>query len=138
MDTVNALVLVGGSTLVNDFYKPFRPQSDEKHLLLMARIFTLSFGCLSLLTATFLSDIVKLLLMGAFIMMPIGPTILGALVWKHRNAKAATASMIIGFFTTVLLIPIMPQTAFVPGFFVSLIIYLTVSLISNPSKNKEI
>jgi len=130
MDTVNALVVVGGSTLVNDFYKVFRPNTSEKHLLFMARLFTLSFGAVSLLTAVFLPDIVKLLLMGAFLMMPMGPAIIGALAWKRKNAKAATASMIVGFLATILLIPKMPQTAFVPGFFISLVIYVVVSLTS--------
>lgn len=134
MDTVNALVVVGGSTLVNDFYKPFRKNLSEKHLLFMARVFTVAFGFVALLTATFLSDIVKLLLIGAFIMMPMGPSILGVLVSKHRNAKAATTSMVVGFLTTILLIPVMPQTAFVPGFFVSLIIYIAVTLISKSPK----
>jgi solute:Na+ symporter, SSS family len=134
MDTVNALVVVGGSTLVNDFYKPFIKDISEKHLLFMARVFTLGFGFVALLTATFLSDIVKLLLMGAFIMMPVGPSILGLLLWKHRNAKAAVTSMIVGFIATILLIPVMPQTAFAPGFLISLIIYVAVSLISKSPK----
>jgi len=134
MDTVNALVVVGGSTLVNDFYKRLRPQTSEKRLLFLARVFTLAFGSVSLLTAVFLPDIVKLLLMGAFIMMSMGPTIIGALVWKERRANAATASMIVGFLATILLIPEMPQTAFVPGFFVSLAIYVAVTLMSRPPK----
>ena len=122
MSTVNSLVLVGGSTLYAGIFKHKIERKTERKQLRWLQILTLCFGLFSLLLAFIFTDLVKLLLMGAFIMMPMTPAIMWAVFSKNRNPNIAIASMILGLLTTILLINTMPETAFAPGFIVSLLV----------------
>lgn len=134
MDTINSLVMVGSSTILNDFYKPRTKTTDERKLLRLGRIFTLAYGFGAIGIAFLIPDIVSLLLIGAFMLMPIAPALVGGLIWRGSNSKASFISILAGFVVTILLIPQMPQTAFVPGFLVALAVFVGGSLIKNRMK----
>lgn len=129
MDTVNSLILVGSSILLNDFYRVFKKTFQEKNLLRLARILTLAFGLVALAIAYLIPDVVSLLLIGGFMILPVAPPLLAGLLWKNLSAKASFVSILVGFIVTIIFIPSMPQTAFIPGFLVSLIIFVGWSLI---------
>lgn len=122
MTTVNSLVVVGGITLFTDIIKPFLRNKNEKSQLIWLKIITVLFGLCALGMAFIFTDIVKLFLMGAFVMMPLCPTIMWSLFAKKLNARAAITSMLAGVFTTLVLLPLLPETAFGPGFLVSLLV----------------
>lgn len=124
MTTVNSLVVVGGSTLYNDLLvRLIRSKNDAYHMNLL-RAMTVTFGGFALYLAFAFPDLVKLLLMGAFVMLPMCPAIIWSLFGKNLTAKGAIASMIAGLIVTFSLAPLMPETAFGPGFLVSLIIII--------------
>ena len=119
MSTINSLILVGGSTIYTGI---LGHRTKNNSVLLTLKISTLMFGIFSLMLAFLYSDIVKLLLMGAFIMLPICPAIIWALFSEKTNSKVAVTSIVLGIVTTFSLITIMPDVAFAPGFLVSLLI----------------
>ncbi len=70
MSTISTQLNLGSSYLVNDFYKRFiKPDSDEKHLIFMARVFTLISAVLGIGFGLLLTDATGafnlLLLLGA-------------------------------------------------------------------------
>ncbi|MHB8831107.1 MAG: sodium:solute symporter family protein [Patescibacteria group bacterium] len=130
MTTVNSLVLVGGSTLFVDVIKPRLGSMGERSQLYWVKGLTLAFGCVSLGMAFLIPDFVGLLLMGAFVMLPMCPAIIWAIFSNKPNARAAIASMLIGLIVTLGLLPWMPKTAFGPGVLMSLLVLVAVNLAS--------
>jgi SSS family solute:Na+ symporter len=124
MSTVTSLVLVGGSTLYTDIFRLKGKEVTGHASLRHVRVLTLLFGVAALLMAFLVADLVKLLLMGAFFMIPMCPAIIWALFGQKFSAGAAASSMIVGLIVTVSLMGAMPQTAFGPGFLASLIVLL--------------
>lgn len=129
MDTVNSLILVGSSILINDFYRVFKKTFQERNLLRLARILTLIFGLVALAIAYLIPDVVRLLLIGGFMILPIAPPLLARFLWKNLSAKASFVSILVGFIVTIVFIPSMPKTAFIPGFLTSLFIFAGWSLV---------
>ena len=122
MTTVNSLVVVGGSTLFTDIIKPRLGNASERSQLLWVRLLTVAFGFCALGMAFLLPDFVRLLLMGAFVMMPMCPAIIWSLFARKPRSGAVLTSMIAGVAVTFVLLPRMPNTAFGPGFLVSLLV----------------
>jgi SSS family solute:Na+ symporter len=124
MTTVNSLVLVGGSTLFTDIVKRKLGRASERSQLWWVRSLTIVFGLCALTMAFILPDLVRLLLMGAFVMMPMCPAIIWSFFKQRPSSSAAIISMVAGIAVTVVLLPRMPDTAFGPGFFVSLVVLI--------------
>lgn len=124
MTTVNSLVVVGGATLFNDIIKPRLGAANEKTQLIWVSTLTVIFGMCALGMAFLFSDIVRLFLMGAFVMMPLCPAIIWALFSKKLSSRAAIISMVAGVVITFVLLPFMPETAFGPGFLISLVVLI--------------
>lgn len=122
MTTVNSLVVVGGSTLFIDIIKPRLGNASERSQLLWVRFLTVIFGSCALGMAFVFPDLVKLLLMGAFVMMPMCPAIIWSIFARKLHSKAAITSMVAGVAITFILLPRMPETAFGPGFLISLLV----------------
>jgi SSS family solute:Na+ symporter len=122
MTTVNSLVVVGGSTLFTDIIKPRLANAGERSQLLWVRFLTVAFGFCALGMAFVLPDLVRLLLMGAFVMMPMCPAIIWSLLGRRPGSGAAVTSMVAGVAVTLVLLRRMPETAFGPGFLVSLLV----------------
>nr|VFJ86417.1 MAG: Na+/proline symporter [Candidatus Kentron sp. LFY] len=128
MSTVNSLVLVGGSALFTNMLTTNNLYQNGDVRLRWVRFLTIAFGACALCLAFLLPDLVRLLLMGAFIMMPMCPAIIWTLFAKKLHPKSSIASMISGISVTIVLIPWMPDTAFAPGFLVSLLILVVAHL----------
>jgi len=122
MTTVNSLVVVGGTTLFTDIIKSRLGNNNEKSQLVWLRTLTVIFGLCALGMAFIFTDIVKLFLMGAFVMMPLCPAIIWALFAKKLSSSAAIISMVGGVAVTFALLPRLPETAFGPGFLISLLV----------------
>lgn len=138
MSTVNSLVVVGGSTLFTiDAVKRRLKNKSDREQLFWVRTMTVVFGCLALLMAFALPDLVRLLLMGAFVMMPLCPAIIWSLFSKKLHAGASVVSMIAGIAITLVLLPVMPDTAFGPGFLISLLVLVVGHFVLKPKAVKE-
>ena len=122
MTTVNSLVVVGGSTLFTDIIRPRLKRSDDQSELLWVRFLTVAFGLCALAMGFLSPDLVRLLLMGAFVMMPMCPAIIWSLFERRPRSGAVLMSMVAGEAVTLILLPRMPETAFGPGFLISLLV----------------
>lgn len=122
MTTVNSLVVVGGSTLFTDIIKPRLGNASERSQLVWVRFLTVIFGSCALGMAFVFPDLVKLLLMGAFVMMPICPAIIWSIFSQRLSSCAAVTSMVAGVAVTFTFLPYLPKTAFGPGFLISLLV----------------
>jgi len=131
ISTANSMIMVNSATAVKDFYigSKFQPSHEsEKETLKKARIFTFIIGITGLIVARLFSDIVQLTISGFQVISILAPPILGGIFWKKANEKASFFSILFGFIFTLILLPIIPKLAFIPGFLISLIIFVTVSI----------
>ncbi|WP_424955146.1 sodium/proline symporter PutP [Jeotgalibacillus salarius] len=141
MSTVSSQLLVTSSALTEDFYNTFLKRgASDKELVLVGRISVL----LVALVAIFLSldsdstilDIVSNAWAGfgsAF-----GPAILLSLYWKRMTRWGALAGMLVGAFTVILWVYVFDLSGWlyemIPGFILSTIAIIVVSLISSNSR----
>ena len=128
MSSIDSMLMVGSATLTKDFYLVRYPEADEKQTLYMGRLYILLFGLASLIIALLFQDIVRLSVAAAQVLIVFAPALLGGFLWRRANEQAAFWSMLIGFIGTLgFLIP-MPDTAFIPGLVLSLVIFVGISL----------
>ena len=129
MSTLDSLLMVGSTTFVHDFYKNsgFYKEKNEKKELKAARLLVVVYGLIGLIVAFFIPDVLRLGLIANFILLVLAPSIIAGFVWKRANAKASFWSILIGFLVTVALLPFLPKLAFIPGFLVSLIVFVVLS-----------
>lgn len=123
MSTVDSMIMVGSATLTKDFYLVKYPESDNKKVLKVGRISALLFGLGALVVALILPDIVRLSVTSAQILLIFAPALLGGLLWKRVNEKAAFWSILSGFIVTLVALPFKPDLAFIPGFAVCLVTF---------------
>lgn len=132
MTTVNSLVVVGGSTLFTDILRARLGVINERSQLWWVRSLTMAFGLCALALAFVFPNLVRLLLIGAFVMMPMCPAIIWSLFERRPPSSAALASIVAGEAVTLALIPRMPETAFGPGFLVSLAVLVVSHCVRKP------
>jgi len=123
MSTVDSMIMVGSATFTKDFYLQKSPNSDEKNTLRIGRLSAAIFGGAALVLAIFVPHIVRLGITAAQMLIIFAPALLGGLLWKRVNEKAAFWSIIFGFFFTLIALPFIPDQAFVPGVLASLIAF---------------
>lgn len=85
-----------------DIYKKWKPESTEKHLVLVGRVATLAMVAFGILWVQFIDNISNQLFtylqsVQAYISPPIAAVFLLGIFFKRLNSKGAMASMIVGF-----------------------------------------
>lgn len=139
ISSVNTMMMVVSATLTKDFYKGIiNPKASNKQLLLVGRSLTLVVGLVGLSLALVVRDIVALSVTALFMLLVLLPAVMGGFFWKKATAKASFWSVVLGFIVAVVLLPIMPKTAFVPGFLVSLVVFTGGSLVTRHSSSENI
>ena len=123
---------VGSSTIFRDLLPALR--GIKKPSLSLLRKLTFFYGFGGLLIALLIPDILQLLILSVFTLLPLAPAVVGGFVWKRASSAAAFWSILIGFAVTVVLLPFMPLSAFVPGFLLSLILFSGISLVKVKGK----
>jgi Na+/proline symporter len=100
----------------------------ETRLLLKCRWLCAAIGFFSIGVALLLKDIVAIMVNAAWIMMLFLPATIGALLFNHRSSKAGIASIVSGavVYFSVLALGVPLKSAFLPGFAVSLVVYLVI------------
>lgn len=128
LDTVTGLTFAGAATLTNDFYaRLVRRSPREQDIVRVGRISIVIYGCIGLLLALLMPSLVRLLLIASFLLLPFGPAVIGGLIWRRANSKASFVSILVGFLITLVLIPVLPDKAFIPGTLTSLILFVLLS-----------
>ncbi len=132
----SCLMAASGNVQTDLLSKFFKFKQDHKSQLLTSQIVTLSIGVLALVLASFMTNVLELMLYSyAFMVSGLFIPILVALYGKRPNSLAAILSMIIGGTTTVALIISNLDLPFgldanIFGISASAFIYFLVTLIS--------
>ncbi|MGO1385065.1 MAG: sodium/proline symporter PutP [Arachnia sp.] len=145
MSTVSSQLLVASSSLTEDFYRLFlRREAGDKETVLVSRVSVLLVG----LVAAFLARDPESQVLGlvsnawAGFGAAFGPLILLALIWPRMTGTGAVAGVVAGAGVVIAWIGLGWNESFlggegvyeiIPGFLVSTIAILAVSLLTKPS-----
>lgn len=126
ISTANSMIMVNSAIIVKDFYmgSRFQPSNETKNTTLKkARIFTFFIGIIGLSVAKFFPDIVHLTINGFQVISILAIPILGGFFWKRASEEGSFFSILVGFIVTIVLLPIIPKLAFIPGVLISGIVF---------------
>lgn len=139
ISSVNTMMMVVSATLTKDFYKGIiNPKASGKQLLMVGRLLTLLVGIVGLSLAFIVRDIVTLSVNALLMLLVLLPAVIGGFFWKRATSKASFFSVLLGFLISLALLPIMPKTAFVPGFLVSLVVFIGASTFTMHSRSENV
>lgn len=137
ISSVNTTIMVITASLTKDFYKgAINPAANDKQMLKAGRILTIAAGLAGLIFAYLVRDILTLSTTALLMLLVFLPAIFGGFFWKRATATASFYSILLGFICALFLLPKMPTTAFVPGFLVSLIMFVVLSFFTSHSKSE--
>ncbi|UOQ44077.1 sodium/proline symporter PutP [Halobacillus salinarum] len=142
MSTIDSQLLVSSSALAEDFYKAiFRKNASERELVWVGRVAVAGIALIAILLAGNPDSSVLSLVSYAWAGFgaAFGPLIILSLFWKGVTRNGALAGMIVGAATVVIWGDFLSGGIFdlyelVPGFFLSAIVTIVVSLVGTPPK----
>lgn len=135
MSSADTYLLVVSQTLVNDFR---RTPVEPVRALRMSRWVSLIVGLASLGGAVVLLNLAQVAISAVSLQIVLLPAVVGLFFWKRATAKAALASIIIGTIATFMLLPMLGEQAFLPGFFASAIAFVAVSLFTTHAPEEKL
>jgi solute:Na+ symporter, SSS family len=140
LSTLNSMIMVASATLTKDLWFNWTPEKNRnsRNILIVGRLATFLCGTLGLLIALALPDLVALSVNGMFMLLILLPAVIGGLFLKRPTACAASCSVIGGIAVTLLFLTFSPNTAFVPGFLASLIVYVIASFATVHSTSENL
>ncbi|PLW91899.1 MAG: sodium:solute symporter, partial [Marinilabiliales bacterium] len=105
LSTADSCLMAASGNVQTDIYeKIFKTRSDKKSQLIRSQIITLSIGTVALLLASYMTNVLSLMLYSyAFMVSGLFVPVLAALFTKKPNPTAAIFAMVIGGGTTILL-----------------------------------
>ncbi|GAA0465991.1 sodium/proline symporter PutP [Alkalibacillus silvisoli] len=142
MSTVDSQLLVSSSAVAEDFYKGFfRKQASNKELIWVARISVVVIALIALVIASDDTSRVLDLVANAWAGFgaSFGPIILLSLFWKRLSRNGALAGIIVGAVTVLTweyIDPFGGLYEMVPGFLLSTIVAIVVSLVGSGPKQE--
>lgn len=136
MSTISSQLLVSSSSLTEDIYKKLlKKDANEKELLIVSRISVLVVAFLALILSLNPQDTILDLVGHAWAGFgsAFGPVVLLSLLWKRTTREGIIAGMLVGGITVLLWISVIPAPlsdwyAMIPGFFLSFLSIIIVSL----------
>ncbi len=141
LSTADSCLMAASGNLQSDILEKFIPfKKDTKSQLKVSQVLTLAIGALSILLASFMSNVLELMLYSyAFMVSGLFVPVLAALYGKRPDSTAALASMLIGGTTTIVLIILdiglpFDLSANIFGILASAIVYLLISILK---RNKD-
>ncbi|OJJ15290.1 sodium:solute symporter [marine bacterium AO1-C] len=103
MSTADSCLMAASGNIVTDILGRFFQFSDQR-MLRVSQIATLAIGAMALLLATFIQNVLSLMLYSyAFMVSGLFVPLLGALYWRKSHPTAAIWAMLLGGMTTVIL-----------------------------------
>lgn len=141
MSTVSSQLLVTSSAVTEDFYRTFfRKKASDKELVFIGRLAVLIIAVISLMLAYTPKDTILDIVGHAWAGFgsAFGPVVLLSLYWKRMTKWGALAGMVVGGVTVITWLTIPGLSDFlyeiIPGFILSLIAVIIVSLLSKDPK----
>lgn len=141
MSTADSMLVVVSATVVHDLYHSFlNKNATKEHILKLLRRVTLLLGIIGIFISILIPNIVQLIVNAFSSLIILLPATIGGLFWKRATSKGAFWSILIGFISTLILAFFIPKTAFIPGFFFSLLAFIIISLHTKheESENKNL
>ena len=142
MSTISSQLLVTSSALTEDFYKTFlRRSASDKELVMIGRGAVLLVAIISLSLSLVPNDTILNLVGNAWAGFgsAFGPAILLSLYWRKMTKWGALAGIVTGALTVLvwLNVPALKDWMYemIPGFFLSLIAVIAVSLLTAKPKD---
>jgi solute:Na+ symporter, SSS family len=143
MSTISSQLLVTSSAVTEDFYKQFlKKNASDKELVLIGRLAVLTVAVIAVLLSLNPNDTILSLVGYAWAGFgsAFGPLILLSLFWKRMTKWGALAGIIVGAITVLVWVQFPDLKAevyeMIPGFFLSLLAVILVSLITKDPSNK--
>jgi sodium/proline symporter len=149
MSTISSQLLVSSSSLTEDFYKTFfRRQASQRELVLVGRLATLAVAVVAIGLAMDRSSSILALVGNAWAGFgaAFGPVILLSLHWRRMTRNGALAGIAAGAITVLVWLyapfaiddqaPSAMVYEIIPGFIVSMIVTIGVSLAGKPLSAK--
>lgn len=138
VSTINSTLMVASATLTKDLYGGWlRPSHSKDDLLRVARLLTLLFGIISILVAFVVRDLVTLSVSGLLMLLILFPSIIGGFYWSKATAQAAELSIVFGVIVMIAFLFVTPSMAFVPGFVVSSVVFVAISLLGSHAESEQ-
>lgn len=105
LSTADSCLMASSGNVVSDIIGHFRDMDpDSSSFLRFSQITTLIIGILAVLIASFMTNVLDLMLYSyAFMVSGLFVPVLGALFWKKSSSKGAISAMILGGATTAIL-----------------------------------
>ncbi len=129
MSCVNSMILVGSITILKDVHITYIKDLNERERLWWGRFYTLCYGILGIVAAFLIPSIVRLQIISAGTLSVMSPAIIGGFLWKRGSAGASFWSILSGLIVTLGLYPFAPSHSFIPGVFVSVVLYIGISIL---------
>ncbi|UOQ95158.1 sodium:solute symporter family protein [Halobacillus shinanisalinarum] len=141
MTGADSFILQGSSNITQDLYhRLLKPEASEKEMMFVSRLSVVIIALLSVIIAYFMTDIISmyqwaLRLSATTLVFPF----LAIMLWKKTTNKGVISSMLAAFMTT-LIWPLFPMDTdqVIPGFIVSIVTLIVVSLLTNHSPGETV
>lgn len=105
MSTADSCLMAASGNFVTDILDFFKRKSSDDSKIKISQIVTLAIGLLAILLATYIQNVLELMLYSyAFMVSGLLVPVLGTLLYKSPSSKAAMMAMLIGGGTTLSLI----------------------------------
>lgn len=139
MSSLDSSIVKLSAIIAKDFYKTLiKPAATTKEMLKLGRLVGFGAGIIALIIAYISPNIIQLAIYALTLSLVFAPTLLGGFFWKRATAKAAIWSIIIGFTTALILIPLFKEQAFVPAMATSAIIFVVLSYSTKHSTTENV
>ncbi|MGB2804487.1 MAG: sodium/proline symporter, partial [Candidatus Zixiibacteriota bacterium] len=143
MSTADSQLLVSTSAVSRDIYNQMiKKDAPDKRLVLISRVATLVIGVIAFMLALSAQALVYWLVLYAWAGLgaSFGPALLTTLWWKKVTKQGVLAGMIVGTITVLIWynVPVLKDTLYelIPGFFLSLLSIIIVSLLTQKSSTR--
>jgi len=125
ISTADTMIVVISGTI---FRNLLQKDASSEHNLKISRATTAIVGIVGALMAISVPNLVQLLINAFYVLLVIGPALLGVRLWSRATAKGAVVSIISGAIAAGIFLFISPREAFLPGLLVSILSFIIVSL----------
>jgi len=141
VSSANTTMMVVSATVTKDIIaERASRRSDGKvvNLLLTGRVTTILAGLGGLVISFYVRSIVTLSVVAIFLLLVLLPAVLGGFYWQKATARGALWSIVGGSVAYAAALPFSATNAFIPGFLVSVGVFVVVSLATSHSPTETI
>ncbi|KKT90520.1 MAG: Na+/proline symporter [Candidatus Jorgensenbacteria bacterium GW2011_GWA2_45_13] len=128
MSSADTVLLVMSMTLVHDLYqKTLNKSLAPEQVLRISRWTSFILGALAVVLAVTIFNVVHLAIDAVSFLVALLPAVIFGFYWRKATESAAFWSAIFGVLTVIAVLPFAPIYAFIPGIFVSFLVFFIVN-----------